>query len=92
MILKASAVVLDVIDEENCANVGTFFLNDLAKLRDEFEILGDVRGKGLIIGVELVDLNSTFGFQTFNIESQMPSVGFKTKYAFSNRPKRLATI
>jgi 4-aminobutyrate aminotransferase-like enzyme len=26
--------------------VGTYFLNELAKLRDEFEIIGDVRGKG----------------------------------------------
>ena len=51
--------MLDVIDEEklqeNCANVGTYFLNELAKLRDEFEIVGDVRGKGLMVGVELVE-------------------------------------
>ena len=51
--------MLDVIDEEklqeNCANVGTYFLNELAKLRDEFEIVGDVRGKGLMIGVDLVE-------------------------------------
>ena len=26
----------------------------LAKLRDEFEIVGDVRGKGLMIGIEMV--------------------------------------
>ena len=42
--------MLDVIDEEklqkNCTHVGTYFLNELAKLRDEFEIVGDVRGKG----------------------------------------------
>ena len=48
-----------VIDEEglqqNSDVVGTFFLNELAKLRDEFEIIGDVRGKGLMIGVELVE-------------------------------------
>ena len=35
--------VLNVIDEEklqeNCENVGTYLLNELAKLRDEFEIL-----------------------------------------------------
>ena len=34
--------------------VGTFTLLELAKLRDEFEIVGDVRGKGLMIGVEMV--------------------------------------
>ena len=27
---------------------------ELAKLRDEFDVVGDVRGKGLMIGVELV--------------------------------------
>lgn len=35
--------------------VGTYFINELAKLRDEIEIIGDVRGKGLMIGVELVE-------------------------------------
>lgn len=50
--------VLDVIDEEklqeNSENVGNHFLRELAKLRDEFDIVGDVRGKGLMIGVEMV--------------------------------------
>lgn len=40
--------------QENCHVVGTYFLTELAKLRDEFEIIGDVRGKGLMIGVEMV--------------------------------------
>lgn len=30
-------------------------MQELAKLRDEFEIVGDVRGKGLMTGVELVE-------------------------------------
>ncbi|KAG1713992.1 Alanine--glyoxylate aminotransferase 2, mitochondrial [Nymphon striatum] len=50
--------VLDVIDEdhlqENCRIVGTHFLHKLSALRNEFEIVGDVRGKGLMIGVEFV--------------------------------------
>ncbi|KAK6632619.1 hypothetical protein RUM43_013387 [Polyplax serrata] len=57
----ASAVgleVLKVIEEENlqenCHNVGTYFLQRLAKLRDTYEIVGDVRGKGLMIGIEFV--------------------------------------
>lgn len=37
-----------------CADVGTYFINELIKLRDEFEVVGDVRGKGLMIGMELV--------------------------------------
>ncbi|KZS15160.1 Alanine--glyoxylate aminotransferase [Daphnia magna] len=41
--------------QANCRNVGTYFLLELAKLRDEFpNLVGDVRGKGLMIGVELV--------------------------------------
>ena len=40
--------------QQNCANVGTYFLQKLATLRDEFPIVGDVRGKGLMIGVEMV--------------------------------------
>lgn len=27
---------------------------ELAKLRDKYEVIGDVRGKGLLIGVEMV--------------------------------------
>ena len=40
--------------QENARVVGTDLLKGLAKLRDEFEVVGDVRGKGLMIGVELV--------------------------------------
>ncbi|KPU79081.1 uncharacterized protein Dana_GF23448, isoform B [Drosophila ananassae] len=57
----ASAVglaVLDVIEEDglqrNSLDVGTYFLKGLAELQQRFEIIGDVRGKGLMIGVELV--------------------------------------
>ncbi|KAK3746895.1 hypothetical protein RRG08_030306 [Elysia crispata] len=52
------SAVLDVIDEEKtqalCADVGTYFIQALDSLRSEFEIIGDIRGKGLMIGVELV--------------------------------------
>ncbi|XP_005093514.1 alanine--glyoxylate aminotransferase 2, mitochondrial [Aplysia californica] len=52
------SAVLDVIDEEKTqalsANIGTYFIEELQKLRSEFEVVGDVRGKGLMIGVELV--------------------------------------
>ncbi|XP_014686760.2 alanine--glyoxylate aminotransferase 2, mitochondrial isoform X4 [Equus asinus] len=40
--------------QENSQEVGTYMLLELAKLRDEFEIVGDVRGKGLMIGIEMV--------------------------------------
>jgi len=40
--------------QENCRTVGTHCLHELAKVRDDYEIVGDVRGKGLMIGIELV--------------------------------------
>lgn len=51
--------VLKTILEENVQKVskevGSSFLQGLAKLRDEFDSIGDVRGKGLMIGVEMVE-------------------------------------
>lgn len=59
MACAVGSAVLDVIDEEkiqeNCHTTGTYFLEELAKLRDEFEVVGDVRGKGLMIGLEFVE-------------------------------------
>ncbi|KAM4639017.1 alanine--glyoxylate aminotransferase 2, mitochondrial isoform 5-T5 [Amazona ochrocephala] len=52
------AAVLDAIEEDglqkNSEDVGTYMLLELAKLRDKFKIVGDVRGRGLMIGVEMV--------------------------------------
>jgi alanine-glyoxylate transaminase/(R)-3-amino-2-methylpropionate-pyruvate transaminase len=60
MACSVASAVLDVIDEEklqeNCQIVGTHFLNELSKLRDEFEIVGDVRGKGKKIFCFLKDI------------------------------------
>ncbi|XP_061654908.1 alanine--glyoxylate aminotransferase 2, mitochondrial [Phyllopteryx taeniolatus] len=50
--------VIDTIKEEgtqqNSLEVGTFLMTELAKLRNKYEVIGDVRGKGLQIGVEMV--------------------------------------
>lgn len=40
--------------EENAAATGEFLKKSLESLMDQYEIIGDVRGKGLLIGVELV--------------------------------------
>uniref|UniRef100_A0ABM5FU79 Alanine--glyoxylate aminotransferase 2, mitochondrial n=1 Tax=Pogona vitticeps TaxID=103695 RepID=A0ABM5FU79_9SAUR len=52
------SAVLDAIAEDglqkNSDEVGTYMLLEFAKLRDQFEIVGDVRGKGLLIGIEMV--------------------------------------
>ncbi|XP_062602333.1 alanine--glyoxylate aminotransferase 2, mitochondrial-like [Saccostrea cucullata] len=57
------SAVLDVIKEEkiqeNAASTGTYFILELRKMMDEFEIIGDVRGKGLMIGIELVKERET---------------------------------
>ena len=39
---------------QNCATVGAHMLERLKGLMDKHQIIGDVRGKGLMIGVELV--------------------------------------
>ncbi|KAK9891915.1 hypothetical protein WA026_017399 [Henosepilachna vigintioctopunctata] len=58
----ASAVglaVLDIIEEEqlqeNSKEVGSFLITELDKMRKRFPNIGDVRGKGLMIGVEMVE-------------------------------------
>lgn len=40
--------------QENSNEVGTYTLQKFAQLRDEFDIVGDIRGKGLMIGMEMV--------------------------------------
>lgn len=53
------SAVVDVLDEEGCMEkssvTGTRLLQALAPLREEFSMVGDVRGKGLMLGVELVE-------------------------------------
>ncbi|AFZ69079.1 acetyl ornithine aminotransferase family protein [Deinococcus peraridilitoris] len=41
----------------NAANVGDFVLGELRAMQHEFGFLGDVRGKGLFIGLEFVGTN-----------------------------------
>lgn len=40
--------------QETAARVGETFIRGMMSLRDEFEVVGDVRGKGLLLGMELV--------------------------------------
>lgn len=41
--------------QENALKVGTFLKDEFRKLAHEFPIIGDVRGQGLFLGIELVD-------------------------------------
>lgn len=51
--------------QKNSQEVGTYMILKFAELREEFDIVGDVRGKGLLIGIEMVQdkvrLNSCLG-------------------------------
>ena len=39
---------------ENASRVGSWVLDELNRLKGDYEIIGDVRGKGLMIGLEIV--------------------------------------
>ncbi|WP_210589213.1 diaminobutyrate--2-oxoglutarate transaminase family protein [Streptomyces sp. GESEQ-35] len=49
---------------ERAADLGTRMLSQLHSLADEFPCVGDVRGRGLMIGVELVDLEAEASAET----------------------------
>ncbi|MEM2280372.1 MAG: acetyl ornithine aminotransferase family protein [Candidatus Bathyarchaeia archaeon] len=55
----AASAVIDVIKEErlmeNAVRQGTYIMKRLEELKETSEIVGDVRGKGLMIGIELVE-------------------------------------
>src|SRR5436190_11349506 len=56
--MAVALAVLDVVEEErlqdNARTVGSALMSMLADLGTKHEIIGDVRGAGLFIGVELV--------------------------------------
>jgi len=53
--------VLEVIEDENlqknALDVGNYLMSQLHALQEDFAIIGDVRGEGLFLGFELVDVN-----------------------------------
>ncbi|RJS78021.1 acetyl ornithine aminotransferase family protein [Candidatus Bathyarchaeota archaeon] len=55
----AANAVIEVIKEErlleNATKQGTYILKRLEELKEQSEIVGDVRGKGLMIGMEIVE-------------------------------------
>jgi len=54
----AACATLEVIEEENLLektrNIGKYFTSRLKELQDKYDIIGDIRGPGLMIGIELV--------------------------------------
>jgi 4-aminobutyrate aminotransferase len=58
----AALATLDLVQEglqDNAAKMGSRLLSGLRKLQDRHEVIGDVRGIGLMIGVELVKDRAT---------------------------------
>lgn len=58
----AAIATLDLVRAEyaaNAARVGAHFLRRLEGLRAEFPCIGDLRGKGLMIGMELVETDES---------------------------------
>jgi 4-aminobutyrate aminotransferase-like enzyme len=59
----AACATLDVIKEENLAQrakkMGEYFTVRLKELQNKYEFIGDVRGPGLMIGIELVKNRKT---------------------------------
>ena len=55
---SAGLAVLDVLQEEslqaNALEVGAHLIRGLRELQTEFDVIGDVRGRGFFLGVELV--------------------------------------
>ncbi len=54
---QAALTTIGLLEEglvENSARMGEYILGNLKELQKEFEMIGDVRGKGLMIGVELI--------------------------------------
>ncbi|MCG1021057.1 aspartate aminotransferase family protein [Sutcliffiella horikoshii] len=63
---QSSAValaVLEYIEEQdlvkNSAHIGNYLMGKLLKLKSAFPFIGDVRGKGLLLGLEMVEDHST---------------------------------
>ena len=54
----AGLAALKIVEDENLPNnakeVGGYFLEQLMPLMNEYDIIGDIRGKGLMIAIEMV--------------------------------------
>jgi 4-aminobutyrate aminotransferase-like enzyme len=54
----AVLAVFEIIEQDelliNCQKVGDYLINGLNILKEKYRVLGDVRGKGLVIGLEFV--------------------------------------
>jgi len=58
MACSAALASIEIIEEENLnersAELGSMFLKRMEKLKEDYKIVGDVRGKGCLLAIELV--------------------------------------
>ena len=56
---KAASIVLDIIESENLIenskSMGIYAIEKLSKIKDKYSIIKDIRGMGLMIGIEFID-------------------------------------
>ncbi|KAG5060565.1 hypothetical protein JHK87_001594 [Glycine soja] len=78
----AGLAVLKVIEKEqlqqNAFVVGSYLKERLTALKDKYELIGDVRGRGLMLGVELVtdrELKTPAKGETLHVMDQMKELG-----------------
>ncbi|GMN40505.1 hypothetical protein TIFTF001_009731 [Ficus carica] len=78
----AGLAVLKVIEkeklQENAFVVGSHLKERLTALKDKYEVIGDVRGRGLMLGVELVtdhQLKTPAKDETLHVMEQMKDLG-----------------
>ncbi|KAI9116039.1 hypothetical protein K1719_012969 [Acacia pycnantha] len=78
----AGLAVLRVIEKEklqqNASLVGSYLKHRLSALKNKYELIGDVRGRGLILGVELVtdsELKTPAKAETLQVLDQMKDIG-----------------
>ena len=63
VVCKAALAVLDIMEQEkldkNAERVGGYLIRRFEELAEKHEIIGDVRGKGMMIGIEFVKNRKT---------------------------------
>lgn len=60
--IAASLATIELLEDgmiENAARMGEYLMSGLRRLQEKYEMIGDVRGKGLMIGIELVRSRET---------------------------------
>lgn len=88
VISAAAYATLKIIEEENllenALKVGDFIKKRLLEMKESYDVIGDVRGKGLMIGAEIVkpntkipdpDLTGKICWRAFELGLILPSYG-----------------